>query len=135
MQRKFSTVFKAVYGLYLKPCIVWVLVFKVYDQMLSWPSLQPNFLLYTSQQLKMHYGMTPFQPTNHVFLSLQPMLILFPCAFKSTDLLPMLHWALTSERFTYSRPVLLLHPTYSLHLLWNKNLEKTFQKRCRFCIF
>jgi len=60
MQRKFSTVSKAMYGLYLKLHMIWLLVFRTYDQTLSWPSLPPIFLQYTSLQLKMHYQMLLF---------------------------------------------------------------------------
>jgi len=59
MQRKSSIV--------SKECMVWVLVFRTCKQTLRWPSLKPIFLLHTSQQLKMQYGMVPFRQTNHVF--------------------------------------------------------------------
>jgi len=57
--------------IYLKPCMVWFLVFRTYDQMLSWPSLPLIFLLYTSLQLKMHYRMLLFDRPIMLFLSIQ----------------------------------------------------------------
>jgi len=91
IQRKFTMVSKAVYGLYVKPCMVWFLVFRIYDQTLSWQSLPPIFLIYTSLQLKMHYRMLLFGRPIMFYLSLPPILILLVRALKSIPLLLTLH--------------------------------------------
>jgi len=92
MQCKFFIVSKAIYGLYLKPCMVWVLVFRTYDQTLTKPSLH-QFSFYTllnNSTCNMEWLL--FGRPIMFFLSPPPsMLILLARAFKLIDLLHILH--------------------------------------------